>query len=136
MTHWDLSDWLIGLDPRQFWTLTFGQRWPEGPTRTAVRFHVERWWTEVGDPLIFAVAERGESGSRRWHAHGLLLGDGPHCRPSARDAMWRDWSRRYGRCHFTPVDGAASVSRYCAKYCVKTLYEDTWWLQGRRMTET
>lgn len=131
VTHWDLSDWLISLDPQQFWTLTFGKKWPDGPTETAVAYHVGNWWRTVGDPLTFCVAERGSSGSRRWHAHGLLLGVSPNTSRSSRDAMWQDWRRRYGRCTFSPVVGPGSVARYCAKYCVKPLYEDTWWIQGR-----
>ena len=116
-----LADWLATVRPwTHVATWTFGQRWPSGPTPTAVDLHVRRWLEDRDVADWFMVVERGTSGQRRCHAHGLLHGTGPLALPLDGAELWKDWSRRYGRCTFSPLrNSSAGIARYCAKYCFK-----------------
>ena len=127
----ELTEWLESLSPTTFWTITFGKKWPYGPTSTAVRYHADLFFETYGDPLRFCVAERGWSGQRRWHGHGLLLGGTVPDTHESRARLWEAWSRRYGRCQFAPIGDIGGAAGYVAKYCSKGLYEDHWWLTGR-----
>lgn len=122
-----LAAWLSGYDWDTMATWTFGRKWPNGPSPEAVRRHVLPWVDACRCERALVVAECGQSGQRRWHAHGLL---GPS--PMGRQAMWSDWSRRYGRCLFTRLDGTRldRAAAYCAKYCAKgTISSDWWWIR-------
>ena len=116
-----LADWLAALDG---WstvaTWTFGKQWPLGPTPEAVRYHVGRWIEDRSIAQAFYVAEAGTSGTRRWHAHGLLSLDPDFWPRQRHHSLWKSWSRRYGRCLFTPLDPNGGITRYVSKYCLKT----------------
>ena len=127
-----LVEWLEAMSPQCFYTTTFGKKWPEGPTSTAVRYHMDRFFEEHGDPFRFSVVERGWSGSRRWHGHGLILRGTLPVTRRYRELLWEDWGRRYGRSQFSEMEAIGGAEGYVAKYCTQGRYEDHWWLTGRR----
>ena len=129
----ELVEWLESHQYDTWATWTFGKAWPEGPSRDSVHRHVSDWITRRCGPKAFYVVERGHSGGRRAHAHGLLTlpaqteidADGE------RQRMWRDWSRRYGRCSFDALLDTGGASRYVAKYALKErLYRLDWRITG------
>lgn len=139
----ELATWLACHDFRLWATWTFGTAWPDGPTPTAVQYHVTNWCTQQDLRPAFVVAEQGWSGQRRWHAHGLLGGHGPLGLDAWRRDLWRNWYRRYGRCRFEPLgrtstgvisaseadwDITGGVRTYVAKYCLKGLGDCRWWI--------
>ena len=67
----------------------------------------------------FVVAERGTSGQRRAHCHGLLGRHGKLQLEPWRKGLWEDWHRRYGRCQFLPLDDLGGARWYVAEYCAK-----------------
>ena len=125
----ELTEWLADLRPwTHFATWTFGKAWPDGPTREAVRFHVDRWLEQQDVLDAFWVVERGMSGSRRAHAHGLLHGIGALALPIHGPALWSDWSARYGRCRFDRlISRTDDVAWYCSKYTFKRGLQDVAW---------
>ena len=127
----ELVDWLEAYEPHTFFTVTFGKKWPVGPTPVAVQYHLDAFLGSFGDPLRFCVAERGNSGQRRWHGHGLLLRGAVPCTEDHRRKLWGEWGRRYGRSQFAPVDVVGGAAGYVAKYCTQYRYEDRWWIAGR-----
>lgn len=127
-----LADWLEKVAPwSHFATWTFGKAWPAGPTLPRVQDHVTQWLDQHQVNSAFFVAERGWTGVRRWHAHGLLSGQGTLDIDLDGQTLWRDWSRRYGRCRFDPVDAQdRCVRAYCSKYCFKGgLSGCRWWIR-------
>lgn len=115
-----LAAWLTTHSYTHLATWTFGKAWPRGPTKTAVDYHVRNWIEKYRIQNAFMVVEKGTSGQRRAHAHGLL-GDSPLL-PKGRPAhvLFEDWSKRYGRCQILPLEGAQEgVASYVSKYCCK-----------------
>ena len=109
----ELAKWLEGHGYDTFATLTFGKAWPDGPSGNAVLSHSQRWMEESKVRRCFLVVERGTSGMRRAHAHGLLK------TPLPRQSLWRGWSKRYGRCTFDEVSQIGGCAGYVAKYVTK-----------------
>ena len=122
-----LRYWLEGFDFQIWATWTFGKRWPDGPTLGAVQYHVGRWIEEHDLRPAFYVAERGHSGQRRWHAHGLLGGYGSLKLEAYRTDLWRNWHARYGRGSFDSLKQRGGCQAYVAKYCLKGLPVH-WWI--------
>lgn len=127
-----LAEWLQQHPYELFATWTFGKRWPVGPTLTAVQHHVLRWTEEQSIQNAFVVAERGTSGQRRWHAHGLLGQLGSLRLPLEGENLWRDWSVRYGRCSFDTLHPETGVTHYVSKYCAKG-FSENWWVTNNGM---
>lgn len=131
----DLATWLNTLPVNTFCTWTFGSKWPNGPTMEAVRYHVQRWIMAHNLNPAFVVAERGTSGMRRWHGHGLVTLDGllpgELCSLGTK-SLWANWSKRYGRCSIQPLDPTAGAVPYVAKYCAKGLTTVNWWVSDEQ----
>jgi len=128
-----LAEWLpTQANWELFATWTFGEKWPNGPSQTSVERHVLRWCSDVPIKNAFVVPERGQSVTRRWHAHGVLGGWKYDERPLRPRALWRDWHGRYGRCSFTPIEQTKIIgcSHYVAKYCLKWTpdFQPRWWI--------
>lgn len=123
----ELAEWLEGFDFQVWATWTFGKAWPEGPTLEAVRYHVGNWISSQDLRPAFYCAERGTSGQRRWHAHGLLGGHGPMHLEADRRSLWSDWHKRFGRCSFEGLQEQGGCLAYVSKYCFKGL-PTQWWI--------
>ena len=128
----ELIQWLDSLKFQIWATWTFGKNWPDGPTRQAVQYHVRRWLDQHDLFPAFFVIERGKSGQRRAHAHGLIGKQGPMQLDADINALWNDWKRRYGRSSFEPLNEKGGASAYCAKYCLKDLSRCDWHLTDGR----
>lgn len=126
----ELAEWLGTLPVNTFCTWTFGQAWPEGPTRTAVLYHVRKWVESRGLAPAFVVAEQGTSGERRWHGHGLctLPPSLSGMEGTLRQQHWQNWATRYGRCELKALQDQGGASWYVAKYCAKEAHDLTWML--------
>lgn len=124
----ELIGWLSSHDYSHFATWTFGKKWPS-PSRSVVERYVPRWCDEMRISRYFWVAERGSSGQLRWHGHGLI-GGSPLLRPDVNpQALWENWSKRFGRCTFEPISDQLALSAYVAKYLTKGL-PSVWGIQG------
>lgn len=128
----ELAGWLSTFKADIFATWTFGQAWPRGPSRESVQRHVDRWLAQHDLAPSFAVVERGKSGERRAHAHGIftsLQRIPPPLQASWRQGLWKDWSRRYGRCTFSPLREHGGAEGYVSKYVTKDLTANEWWVR-------
>lgn len=123
----ELAHWLDSYHLPIFATWTFGRKWPDGPTEQAVETHVQKWITSHRIAPAFFCVERGTSGQRRWHAHGLLGPIAGQPVEWSRQTMWNDWRRRYGRCSFLRLEPDKGAEWYVAKYCAKGL-PVRWWI--------
>ena len=126
----ELAEWLGSLSFNTFGTWTFGQRWPDGPSRRAVLHHVGNWIESRDLAPAFVVAERGLSGERRWHSHGLctLPPSLSRLEGAVRQRHWKNWSTRYGRCELKPLEEQGGARWYVSKYCAKEAHDLTWML--------
>ena len=123
----ELAHWLESYRLPIFATWTFGKKWPDGPSPESVEAHVKLWVRSLRIKPAFFVVERGWSGARRWHAHGLLgtIEDQPI--EWSRQQMWNDWRKRYGRCSFLRLEPEHGAEWYVAKYCAKGV-PLRWWI--------
>lgn len=151
----ELAQWLAGMPWQYFFTGTFHRRISyRSAYERAQRFFelcAQRCCIEKEEGLSYCLFAEGlvpDSGGflydevrygkqgekvrpTRGHVHAVLAFDQDPQIEMKIDGyhwMWAIWFNRHGRVALEPIASKSDCVRYCAKYCTKSMYWDTWTL--------